>query len=148
MVQVDDFLGCSAGIPWLSHEPSDGRRLACDMPAMAYLPRLSLHCLLGGHEPLMRQKRDDVGRPIKPHVLIWECGKCHRELGETALGAKWNLLAKLRRQRTPAQTSTNAMKGVGATVRVMMTTTDATRSSAQPSSADRIISAVPGHARR
>jgi hypothetical protein len=96
----------------------------------------------------MRQKRDDVGRPIKPHVLIWECGNCQRELGETALGAKWNLLAKLRRQRTPAQTSANAMKGVSTTVRVMMTTTDATRSSAQPSSAHRTISAVPGHARR
>jgi hypothetical protein len=115
---------------------------------MAYLPRLSLRCLLEGHEPLMRQKRDDVGRPVKPHVLIWECANCHRELGETALGAKWNLLAKLRRQRTPAQTSAKAMKGISATVRVIMTTTDATRSSAQASGADRTVSAVPGHARR
>jgi hypothetical protein len=56
----------------------------------------------------MRQKRDEMGRAIKPHVLIWECGNCHRELGETALGAKWNLLARLRRQRTPAQISANA----------------------------------------
>jgi hypothetical protein len=71
--------------------------------AMAFLPRTSLRCLLGGHEPLMRQKRNDMGRPVKPHVLIWECVRCYRELGETALGAKWNMLAKIRRQRTPAQ---------------------------------------------
>ena len=70
---------------------------------MAFLPRTSLRCLLGGHEPLMRQKRNDMGRPVKPHVLLWECGRCYRELGETALGAKWNLLATIRRQRTPAQ---------------------------------------------
>jgi hypothetical protein len=86
----------------------------------------------------MRQKRDDVGRATKPHVLIWECVNCHRELGETALGARWNLLAKLRRQRTPAQMSGNATKRVGATK----------RSSTPASSADRIVSAVPGRAQR
>lgn len=118
---------------------------------MALIRRLSLRCLFEGHEPLMRQKRDDVGRAIKPHVLIWECCNCHRELGETALGAKWNLLAKLRRQRTPAQISGSgaaAMTGVSATVRVNVTTTDARRSSASASSADRTASAVPGRARR
>src|SRR5713101_3616178 len=63
--------GRSEGLSWLSPEPPGGRRLACDRPAMA-LPSLSLRCLLEGHEPLMRQKRDDVGRAMKPHVLIWE----------------------------------------------------------------------------
>ena len=119
---------------------------------MALLTRLSLRsslrCLLEGHEPLMRQKRDDVGRATKPHVLIWQCGNCHRELGETALGAKWNLLAKLRRQRTPAQISGNATKRVSATMRVSVTTTAATRSCTPASSADRLVSAVPGHALR
>jgi hypothetical protein len=118
---------------------------------MALLGRLSLRCLLEGHEPLMRQKRDDVGRAVKPHVLIWECCNCRRQLGETALGAKWNLLAKLRRQRTPAQIRANAAPattGVSATVRVNVTTTDARRSSAPASSADRTVSAVPGRARR
>ena len=115
---------------------------------MAHLPRLSLRCLLEGHEPLMRQKRDDVGRAIKPHVLIWECGNCHRELGETALGATWSLMAKLRRQRTPAQISANGKKRGSATLRVSVTTADATRSSASALSADRTVSAIPGHARR
>ena len=115
---------------------------------MALLPSLSLRCLLEGHEPLMRQKRDDGGRAIKPHVLIWECGNCHRELGETALGAKWNLLAKLRRQRTPAQMSGNATKRASAMKRVSVTTTDATRPSTLASGADRIVSAVPGRAQR
>jgi hypothetical protein len=115
---------------------------------MTLLPRLSLRCLFEGHEPLMRQKRDDVGRPIKPHVLIWECGQCHRGLGETALGARWNLLAKLRRQRTPAQISGNATKRVSATMRVSVTTSDATRSSTSASSADLTVSAAPRHSRR
>jgi hypothetical protein len=118
---------------------------------MAFLPRLSLRCLLEGHEPLMRQKRDEVGRAVKPHVLIWECCNCHSALGETALGAKWNLLAKLRRQRTPAQISANAtdaMTGASATLRINATTTDSMRSSAPASSADRTASAVPVHARR
>jgi len=118
---------------------------------MALLGRPSLRCLLGGHEPLLRQKRDDFGRAIKPHVLIWECCNCRRQLGETALGAKWNLLAKLRRQRTPAQISANAspeMTGVSATVRLNVATADARRSSAPASSADRTVSAVPGRARR
>jgi hypothetical protein len=115
---------------------------------MALLSRLSLRCLLEGHEALMRQKRDDVGRATKPHVLIWECVNCHRELGETALGAKWSLLAKLRRQRTPAQMSGNATKRVSATKHLSVTTTDATRLSAPAPSADRIVSAVPGRAQR
>jgi hypothetical protein len=115
---------------------------------MALLPRLSLRCLLEGHEPLMRQKRDDTGRAIKPHVLIWECCNCHRGLGETALGAKWNLLAKLRRQRTPAQISATPERRVSATMRVSVTTTGAARSSAPASISDRTVSAMPGHARR
>jgi hypothetical protein len=110
---------------------------------MAFLLGWSLRCLLGGHEALLRQKRDDAGRAVKPHILIWECARCHRELGETALGAKWNLLAKIRRQRTPAQISADGRKRGGAT------TTVATRSPAAASSAGRNLSAaVPGHARR
>jgi hypothetical protein len=109
---------------------------------MAFFPPLSLRCLLGGHEPFLRQKRDDEGRAVKPHVLIWECGRCQQKLGETALGAKWNLLAKIRRQRTPAQTSGKVR------TRVIATTNVATRPSAPAPSASGTRSAVPGHARR
>jgi hypothetical protein len=130
--------------------PPDGRGLARSIPRMGILPplslrSLSLRCLLGGHEPFLRQKRDDEGRAVKPHVLIWECGRCQQRLGETALGAKWNLLARIRRQRTPAQSSVTPAARVSAR---SATSTAATRSSVPVPGASLTRSAVPGHARR
>jgi hypothetical protein len=44
-----------------------------------------IRCWLRGHVPLLVQVRDDTGRPCRPHTLVWICGHCHKELGETVL---------------------------------------------------------------
>lgn len=57
-----------------------------------------MRCWLFGHEPLLKQRRDANGRPVKPHVVEWECGICFKALGTTTLAPKFRLIATLRRE--------------------------------------------------
>lgn len=52
-----------------------------------------LRCWLVGHEAYLRQKRGLDGRPVHPHVIVWECARCHAFLGETPLGESVSLRA-------------------------------------------------------
>jgi hypothetical protein len=37
------------------------------------------------HDVRMGQKRDAAGQVVTPHALVWDCTRCGRRLGETAL---------------------------------------------------------------
>ena len=50
------------------------------------------------HDLVIEQRRDDQSRLVKPHVIDWRCQRCWQVVGSTQLGAKWGLLARLRRQ--------------------------------------------------
>lgn len=58
----------------------------------------TLACWLLDHDAMLRQRRDDDGRAIKPHTLDWECRCCGCLVGSTQLVPRWSLVATLRRQ--------------------------------------------------
>lgn len=59
---------------------------------------LAFRCWLGWHGAvILRQKRGPDGKVVRPHVLQWECGLCHRPVSETALVTNWRQQAELRR---------------------------------------------------
>jgi hypothetical protein len=51
------------------------------------------------HDLVIEQRRvASTGELVKPHVIDWRCVRCWKLVGTTELGAKWALLARLRRQ--------------------------------------------------
>lgn len=59
---------------------------------------LAFPCLWGRHDSMLTQKRDATGRVVKPHVLVWECRNCGKEVAETKLETQWSMVARIRRQ--------------------------------------------------
>jgi hypothetical protein len=45
-------------------------------------------CFFRGHEPILEQVRDRLGRVSRPHRLRWICFRCGRELGTTIARAE------------------------------------------------------------
>lgn len=62
------------------------------------MTRCAAALYLRRHDVMAKQKRDETGRVVRPHVLIWECRRCGHDVATTALSTKWNLLAEIRRQ--------------------------------------------------
>lgn len=67
---------------------------------LAWRNRCSAQLWMHPHETIFKLRRDRDGNPEVPCVIIWECQRCGRDVGETRLKQSWSLIAKLRRQVT------------------------------------------------
>lgn len=58
---------------------------------------MGLRCRLLGHADLIRRRdRDKQGNVVRPHVIVWECGRCGQLAGESEYAPRPRLMRSLR----------------------------------------------------